>query len=362
MQEIVDLLVNKINNNTITLQDFNNIIVKYNIVNIDKFIALLCKNDIIEKYLNSYFKEENIDNDILISYGKYKNLIKEKEGKLFFSNIKDLDSQNLFYNDLDYTPQMSREDTLKYLSFYKEAKSLNDQEKCNIYRNKIIEGNIRFILLLAKKHAHASLSLTDLINEGFFGMAKAIDNFDEKYNASFATYASYWINQQMQNSLYNNFRSIKIPNHIQVKYKKYKAVKQNLDLKLGREATTLEVADAMNMSEDNLNKIISHFTNVYSLDSYLLEQTPLSRYNVVSNNSSFTDDIINKETVLKLFECLNEREKDIIIKRYVDLYTLEKIGQIHHITKERVRQIEAIALDKMKCYYKGVKFIRKKKR
>ena len=366
MQEIINNLALKIKNKTISLRDFSDILVEEKIDNSIKFISLLSENNDINNYLASFFnnskhteeeiikKYGEIDGNILVSYAIIKNLIQEEIIDYEDIDVKGLSSLNLFFKDINDLPILSKEDTLKYIKRYQESKKLGKENLCEYYRNLVIEGNIRLIVYVAKSFASPDMPLTDLINEGFFGINVAIDYYDFNFGCAFSTYATFWIREKIMRSIQNNGRSIRIPVSIQMKYNKYQLIRKELSNKLGRSATNEEVAIAMGENIQNIEKLIQYFNDIMSLDSKLSDDTETDKYNFIeSRSSSFEEDVINKETILKLMSCLTEKEKDVIIKRYIQDYTLEAVGKMYGITKERVRQIENKALLKMRNYSKA---------
>ena len=365
MQEIINNLALKIKNKIIRLRDFSDILVEEKIDNSIKFISLLSENNDINNYLASFFnnskyteeeiikKYGEIDGNILVSYAIIKNLIQEEIIDYEDIDVKGLSSLNLFFKDINDLPILSKEDTLKYIKRYQESKKLGKENLCEYYRNLVIEGNIRLIVYVAKSFVSPDMPLTDLINEGFFGINVAIDYYDFNFGCAFSTYATFWIREKIMRSIQNNGRSIRIPVSIQMKYNKYQLIRKELSNKLGRSATNEEVAIAMGENIQNTEKLIQYFNDIVSLDSKLSDDTETDKYNFIeSRSSSFEEDVINKETILKLMSCLTEKEKDVIIKRYIQDYTLEAVGKMYGITKERVRQIENKALLKMRNYSK----------
>lgn len=365
MQEIIKVLVEKINNKTISLQDFSNILIDKNIENGIKFMALLCENPTIDSYLSSFFSNKKyteeelirrygeLNGNILTSYGIIKNLIKEEIIDYKEININSLDSVDLFFKDMSDLPILSKEDTLKYIKIYQEAKSLGKVDICDKYRNLIIEGNIRLIVYIAKKIPSTDMTLLDLVNEGFFGMSKAIDYYDFSYGSSFSSYAYYWIKSLITRSIHNKERNIRIPVRVQEKYRKVMKVEEKLTNTLGREVSIKEIADEMNEDCANIEELVNNIGFLTSLDAEVKDDTETNRYNFVPDKINLEEAIVNKTAVLTFLECLTEREKDIITKRYGEDYTLEEIGKMYKMTRERVRQIEEKALGKMQNFLKN---------
>lgn len=366
MEEIIDSLVKKIENRTIRLKDFCESLEKEKMDNCINFVSLICENNVINNYLGSFFDgkkytEEEIINkygdeegNILISYAIIKNFIKEEVIDFEETeDIKSLDSLDLFFKDIKNLPILSREENIMYVKLYQENKKLGNEALCKYYRNLIIEGNIRLIIYVARNYTNPEISLADLISEGCFGVTRAIDCFDPTFDCAFSTYAIYWIKQRITRSVYNNNRSIRLPIHVQFKHKKYVLAKKELSDELGRSVTNEEVAIAMGESIEYINELIDAFKDVTSLDENVTDDYKTDRYNyAISEKSFFEDDIINKETVLKLMSCLNQKEKDIIIKRYILGYTLDFVGNMYNVSRERIRQIEKKALFKMRNFSK----------
>ena len=362
MQEIIKVLVGKINNKTISLQDFSNILIDKNIENGIKFMSLLCENPTIDSYLSSFFSNKKyteeelikrygeINGNILTSYGIIKNLIKEEIIDYKEININSLDSASLFFKDMSDLPILSKEDTLKYIKIYQEAKSLGKVDICDKYRNLIIEGNIRLIVYIAKKIPSTGMTLLELINEGFFGMSKAIDSYDSSYGCSFAYYSFYWIKQAIKRGIYNKERNIRIPINVQEKYRKVMKVEEKLTNTLGREVSIKEIADEMNEDCASIEDLVNNIGFLTSLDAEVKDDTETNRYNFVPDKINLEEAVVNKETIQILFKCLTEREKDVITKRYAEDYTLEEIGKMYKMTRERVRQIEEKAMEKMQKF------------
>ena len=363
MEEITIKLVIKIENKTIALKDFYDVLMEENIDNVIKFISLLSENTIIDDYLSSFFNnqkytEEEIikkygefEGSILVSYALIKNLLEEETIDYKDIDVKELSALNLFFKDIANLPILSKEENLKYVKRYQESKKLGNNTLCEYYRNLIVEGNIRLVIYVARKSANSKTPLEDLISEGFFGLAKAIEHYDFNYDCAFSTYAVFWIRQKIMRSVYKNGRSIKIPEHVQMKYNKYFLIKTKLSNKLGRNATNEEIAIAMGEKIETIDTLIESFKDVTSLDSKLSDDSETDKYNFIENkSSSFENDVINRETVLKLMSCLNEKEKDVILKRYIQDYTLDAVGKMYRITRERVRQIENRALLKMRNF------------
>ncbi len=362
MQTIIVFLEDKIKNKTISLQDFSEVLKESNTDNSIKFIMSLCESELINDYLFSYFNnvrytEEEINEkygntlgNILFIYGLTKNLIKEEVIDYKSVDTKNLDSTSMLFVDLQDFPTLPKETTLKYLKIYKESKALGQKELCERYRNLIIEGNLRLIIHIARRYITNLITIGDLTNEGVFGLSKAIEEYDLNFECAFSTYATYWIKNSLQRAYYKAGRSISLSVHFHERLNKLIKIKNEFMAKHGRDATIKELSAIMCEEEDQIKELMKINQNTISLDAKDKDNEGDDKYNYIPDSYSFEDDVINKLTVNSLKECLNAREQDIIMKRYFEDYSLEAVGRLYGLTRERIRQIEAKALRKMQEY------------
>lgn len=362
MEEILNKLIEKIENNTISLKDFVDIINEEHVENTIKFIKDLCQNSVIDKYLQSFFQNNKYTEDelinkygeeyssILISYGIVKDLIKEENIELSDEISNSMNSTDLFFNDIKSIETLSKEVTLEYVSKYQYYVSINDLENSIYYQNKIIEGNIRLVIYVAKKLTYTEIPMLELIDEGVFGLKRAIDYFDTSYNSAFSTYAIYWIRQRMQRYIANTRRGIRVPVHLQNKVSKYLDAKKKYFEKYNKEADISDIAGMLNESEETIIALIKSLEDIESLDKEVKEEGDTDLYNFIETGR-FEDGVINKETIKKLMSCLSKKEQNIIYERYFLEKTLNEVGLEYGVTRERVRQMEARALIKMRTYF-----------
>jgi RNA polymerase primary sigma factor len=228
------------------------------------------------------------------------------------------------------TPERERE-----LSNLISKGDLTESDVRKIERE-LVEGNLRFVITVAKQYQNQGLPLPDLINEGNFGLLKAIRNFDWSKNLRFISYAVWWVRQSILQSLNDNARTIRLP--VNVVQDLYKA-KKEIELKGGKLSDKFQ----------NLPSIIDLDMNINDEGDTLID--------IIKNeNADMPDEIFNSQDVLKtklisLLDILDEREK-IIIEDYFGITgtcrTLEDIGTDFNLTKERVRQIKEKALRKLR--------------
>lgn len=228
-------------------------------------------------------------------------------------------------------------------------------------RKKMIEYNLRLVVSVAKRYSRRAygLSFEDLIQEGNLGLFKAVDKFDYRKGYKFSSYAIWWIRSYIHKALFSQNRIIRFPVHLEEDLAKYERKNNKLMVKLNIELSEKEIFEIMGESEEKVRLIKDGFIECISLDDPIISQDgkDMSRIDVISDDSNVAleDTIENKELGFlfnKIISVFDEREKKIIEKRYglngERPHSLESIGEIFNISRERVRQIEARALRKIK--------------
>ncbi|WDI79407.1 sigma-70 family RNA polymerase sigma factor [Candidatus Vidania fulgoroideae] len=237
----------------------------------------------------------------------------------------------------------------KYYRRIKKNKVLSE-----ISRKKMIDHNFRLVISISSKYSNKGLSFSDLIQEGNMGLIKAINKFNYKKKNKFSTYATWWIRQSITRAISDQSRTIRIPVHMVENINKINKICKEDNLNI--EDINLNNVFNKKMNKKNIIKIISISKNPISLDVPIKENENTNLYDIVEDKKiDFIEEEINKEkkiTVKKLLESLSYRESKILKLRFgignKKCFTLEKIGKIFGITRERVRQIEFLALKKIK--------------
>ena len=328
----------------------------------EDLVELLEKSEILSGILDSIFNkykkyiiigkiEEVFSNQRIVSiienYCVTKNIeIKEEEtasNKVYYSS----DSVRDYLNEIGriklLTPEEEKELTIKAKEGNKYA------------RNRIIEGNLRLVASVAKRYIGRGIAFLDLIQEGNIGLMKAIDKYEPSYGFRFSTYATWWIKQAITRAIVSYSRNIRIPVHMAEKVRKYKKKETELAAILGREPTIEEIVEELNISRESAIELHNLSNDTVSLNSKIDPTEDESELiDFIPSEEESPEELFERKDLKKLLmELLNsakfkERDREVLIYRFglksgVPM-TLNEVGEIFNITRERVRQIEARAL------------------
>lgn len=224
-------------------------------------------------------------------------------------------------------------------------------------KNRLILGNLRLVVSVAKKYQHRGVSLLDLVDEGNIGLIEAVERFDYRKGCRFSTYGTWWIKQAVIKALAENGKAIKIPIHLLNTIKKCFSIARQLTQELGREPTNAEIAEYLHISKGRVEELISLSWDPTSLDTPVAGENPTRLADLIRDDlsakpfeSAFA--LALQDTLAMVLEKLSEREMRIIKLRFgldgEGPFTLEETGKILGITRERVRQIQERALQKLK--------------
>lgn len=232
--------------------------------------------------------------------------------------------------------------------------------------NKLIKHNLRLVVFIAKRNLNRGLDLTDLISFGNMGLMKAAHMYDSEKDNKFSTYAGWWINSYINLGLFSTANNIRIPNHVMEYKRRYLKVKNQIEAEYGREATVEEVMQKTGFSPKLIAELDALATTV-SFNSKLSEEseTELLDY-LVDDENQIEQLMVQQSLAIKIRELLentklNEMERNVIFYRYGffdnEVWTLEKIAKKYQKTRERIRQIEAKALKKIRMNPKIKNFL-----
>ena len=276
----------------------------------------------------------------------------ERDKELFEQALSDIgldDPVKMYLKDIGRVPLLSSDEEIEL------ARKMQDGDE--EAKRRLSEANLRLVVSIAKRYVGRGMLFLDLIQEGNLGLMKAVEKFDYQKGFKFSTYATWWIRQAITRAIADQARTIRIPVHMVETINKLTRVSRLLTQKYGREPTPAEIAKEMNVSEERVREIQKIAQDPVSLETPIGEEEDSHLGDFIEDETTVTpSDSVSttmlKETLLSVLNSLTPREEKVLRLRYgVDdgrPRTLEEVGKEFNVTRERIRQIEAKALRKLR--------------
>jgi len=315
---------------------------------LDEFYSVLLANK-IDVFESVATEEEDIEKKLSIDQEIA--ILAKLEGP------ETTDPVRQYLREIGQYPLLTAEEEIELAKGYERDRKERGETTKSRYKDKLIESNLRLVVSIAKKYIGRGLSLLDLIQEGNQGLIRAVEKYDWRRGFKFSTYATWWIRQAITRAIADQARTIRIPVHMVETINKLYRISQRLMQDLGREPTPEEIGEELGISADRVREIFKISQEVTSLDTKVGEDEDSTLGDFVADETRPSPVDAASKQLLKdhldeVLHTLTEREAKVLTLRFGldggQPKTLEEVGKVFGVTRERIRQIEAKALRKLK--------------
>lgn len=266
-------------------------------------------------------------------------------------DASDVDPTQLYLNEIGFTSLLTAEEELHYGRLAREGDVAA--------RNRMIESNLRLVVKITRKYHNRGLPLLDLINEGNLGLMHAVEKYEPERGFRFSTYATWWIKQSIERAIMNQTRTIRLPVHVIKELNIYLTAAKRMTRELGREPSAEEVAERLDLPLDDVKKALHLADDAISADVMVGSGEdggkPLMDMLADPSISNPVDTLVQEDVSKSLTLCLDEldsRQRQVVCRRFglegFERQTLEEVGEAVGLTRERVRQIQLLALKELR--------------
>ncbi|MRI84806.1 RNA polymerase sigma factor RpoD [Fundicoccus ignavus] len=265
------------------------------------------------------------------------------------SKVKVSDPVRMYLKEIGRVPLLTAEEEV--------ALAIRIQEDDELAKQELAEANLRLVVSIAKRYVGRGMQFLDLIQEGNMGLMKAVEKFDHTKGFKFSTYATWWIRQAITRAIADQARTIRIPVHMVETINKLVRVQRQLLQDLGREPTPEEIGAEMDLPTEKVREILKIAQEPVSLETPIGEEDDSHLGDFIEDEAAmspetFTSSALLREQLEDVLDTLTDREENVLRLRFGlddgNIRTLEQVGKVFGVTRERIRQIEAKALRKLR--------------
>ncbi|WP_297479524.1 RNA polymerase sigma factor RpoS [uncultured Photobacterium sp.] len=273
----------------------------------------------------------------------------DADNSKYETSTKALDATQLYLGEIGYSPLLTSEEEVLYA-----RRALRGDE---VARKRMIESNLRLVVKISRRYSNRGLALLDLVEEGNLGLIRAVEKFDPERGFRFSTYATWWIRQTIERAIMNQTRTIRLPIHVVKELNVYLRTARGLAQKLDHEPTAEDIAQQLEKSVDDVNRMLRLNERVSSVDNPIGGDSEKALLDIIpdekggSPETSTQDDDI-KNSIVHWLQDLNPKQREVLARRFgllgYEASTLEDVGREIGLTRERVRQIQVEGLRRLR--------------